>query len=61
MLPVYVATIAWVPTENDVVQVATPDASSVFAFVVVPSTKLTAPVGVPEPPVTVAVTLTVCP
>jgi hypothetical protein len=56
--------MVWVAAVNEeVVKLATPELSSGMALpiTVEPSLKLTVPVGVPAPPVTVAVNVTDCP
>jgi hypothetical protein len=59
------AVIEWVPTESDgTLKLAVPSLSAAVPRMVVPSSKVTVPVGVPLPgdrALTVAVNLTDCP
>jgi len=60
--PLYSALMVWVPTVSVAVSsVATPPDRALVPRVVVPSLKVTVPVGVPAPEDTVAVKTTVCP
>ena len=62
VVPEKEAVSAWVPTPSDTVRVAWPVAlSGAEPSTVLPSRKVTVPVGVPAREVTVAVSVTICP